>query len=292
MSNVAYPPELLTSFVTVAQSRSFTEAARRLGLGQSTVSQHVRKLEALTGRRLFLRDTHSVSLTEDGQAMLTFAQTILETQERARRFFAGSELRGRLRFGASEDFVLSRLPAILRNFSRRHPEVDLELTIALSGELTQMVAEGELDLTLTKRFVGEEGGDFVSREKLVWIGTEITDFSQELTLPLVMYPAPSVTRTAAIEALDSAAIPWRIVCTCTGLVGLRAATMAGFGVMVQPLSLIPPGLIALPASPNLPPLKDIEFVLTGGAKVLRGPAAELAEAIKQDYVQNKRAMVF
>lgn len=224
--------------------------------------------------------------------MLIFAQSILETQERARRFFAGSELRGRLRFGSSEDFVLSRLPAILRNFSRRHPEVDLELTIALSGELNERVAAGDLDLTLTKRFVGEEGGEFVVREKLVWIGTEITDFAQNGTLPLVMYPPPSVTRTAAIESLDAAGIPWRIVSTCTGLVGLRAATMAGFGVMVQPLSLIPPGLIALPPAPNLPPLKDIEFVLTGATKVLRGPAAELAEAIKQDYAQNKRGRAF
>jgi DNA-binding transcriptional LysR family regulator len=292
MSSAAYPPELLSSFVTVANSRSFTEAARRLGIGQPTVSQHVRRLEAMTGRRLFERDTHKVSLTEDGQAMLIFAQSILETQERARRFFAGSELRGRLRFGASEDFVLSRMPAILRNFTRRHPEVDLELTIALSGELTDMLNAGELDLALTKRRLGEDSGDFVSREKLVWIGTEVTDFADKATLPLVMFPPPSITRSAAIEALDAADIPWRIVCTCTGLVGLRAATMAGFGVMVQPLSLIPPGLIALPQAPNLPALEDVEFVLTGATKILRGPAAELAAAIKQDYVQNKRGIVF
>ena len=71
MTNLAYPPELLTSFVTVANSRSFTEAGRRLGLGQSTISKHVRKLELLTGRRLFERDTHSVALTEDGSQTLT-----------------------------------------------------------------------------------------------------------------------------------------------------------------------------------------------------------------------------
>jgi len=294
MTRLNYPPELLTSFVTVANSRSFTEAARRLGLGQPTVSQHIRRLEGMTGRRLFERDTHSVSLTEDGQAMLIFAQSILETQERARRFFAGSELRGRLRFGSSEDFVLSRMPAILRNFTRRHPEVDLELTIALSSELNDKLNAGELDLALTKRRLGEDSGDFVAREKLVWIGSEMVDFSDRSPLPLVMYPPPSITRSAAIEALDGAGLPWRIVCTCTGLVGLRAATLAGFGVMVQPLSLIPPGLIALPPWPNLPPLEDIEFVLTGNAKILRGPAAELAEAIKQDYAQkpNKRGMVF
>lgn len=292
MTNANYPPELLASFVTVANSRSFTEAGRRLGLGQSTISQHVRKLELLTGRRLFERDTHSVALTEDGQAMLIFAQSILETQERARRFFAGSELRGRLRFGSSEDFVLSRMPAILRNFTRRHPEVDLELTIALSGDLNVMMAAGELDLTLSKRRLGEEAGDFVAREKLVWIGPEMTDYPEQTPVPLVMYPPPSITRSAAIESLDAAGIPWRIVCTCGGLVGLRAATLAGFGVMVQPLSLMPPGLVALPASAKLPPLEDIEFVLTGASKTLRGPSAELALAIKQDYAQSGRAAVF
>jgi DNA-binding transcriptional LysR family regulator len=291
MTTAHYPPELLTSFVTVANSRSFTEAGRRLSLGQSTISQHVRKLESITGRRLFERDTHRVALTEDGQAMLIFAQSILETEERARRFFAGSELRGRLRFGSSEDFVLSRMPAILKNFTRRHPEVDLELTIALSGDLNEMMAAGELDLTLTKRRLGDESGDFVAREKLVWIGTELTDYADRSPLPLVMFPPPSITRSAAIESLDAAGLPWRVVCTCTGLVGLRAATIAGFGVMVQPLSLIPQGLIALPASAYLPPLEDIEFVLTG-SKALRGPAAELARAIKQDYAQNNRAAVF
>lgn len=292
MTNVSYPPELLTSFVTVANSRSFTEAGRRLGLGQSTISQHVRKLEFLTGRRLFERDTHSVALTEDGRAMLIFAQSILETQERARQFFAGSELRGRLRFGSSEDFVLSRMPAILRNFTQRHPEVDLELTIALSGDLNEMMAAGELDLTLTKRRLGEEAGDLVAREKLVWIGAEMTDYADHRPVPLVMFPPPSITRSAAIESLDAAGIPWRVVCTCTGLVGLRAATIAGFGVMVQPLSLIPPGLIALPASPGLPPLEDIEFVLNGSSKTLRGPAAELAQAIKTGYSPNGRAPAF
>ena len=61
-------PVLLQSFLAVAQTRSFTQAAERLGLRQSTVSQHVRKLEQETGRRLFVRDTHSVETTADGEA--------------------------------------------------------------------------------------------------------------------------------------------------------------------------------------------------------------------------------
>ena len=95
-------PVLLESFLAVSQARSFSEAGRRLGVRQSTVSQHIRKLEDAAGRRLFVRDTHSVVPTADGEAMEGFARSILEANERASRYFAGSQLRGRVRFGASE----------------------------------------------------------------------------------------------------------------------------------------------------------------------------------------------
>src|SRR6201998_1463637 len=109
-------PILLQTFLAIAQTRSFTRAAERLGLRQSTVSQHIRKLEDEAGRRLFVRDTHSVTMTADGEAMIEFARSIVAANERAERHLAGSELRGRLRFGASEDFVTSLLPGVLREF--------------------------------------------------------------------------------------------------------------------------------------------------------------------------------
>ena len=139
-------PVQLASFLAVAQTRNFTEAGRRLGLQQSTVSQHVRKLEEAAGRRLFLRNTHSVQLTADGEAMTGFAQSILEANARARDYFAGSQLRGRVRFGASEDFVSTRLSELLRAFVRRHPLVDLELTVGLSALLYERLDAGELKL--------------------------------------------------------------------------------------------------------------------------------------------------
>src|ERR1700730_18573757 len=126
-------PALLQTFLTVAGPRSLTQAAERIGLRQTTVSQHIRKLEQEAGRRLFVRDTHSVVPTADGEAMAGFARAILEAGERARRHFAGSQLRGRVRFGASEDFVTSRLPELLGDFIRLHPLVDLELTVDASS---------------------------------------------------------------------------------------------------------------------------------------------------------------
>ena len=176
-------PVLLQSFLAVTQARSFSEAGRRLGLRQSTISQHIRKLEEEAGRRLFVRDTHSVVPTPDGEAMEGFARSILEANERARRYFGGSQLRGRVRFGASEDFVSSRLPEVLADFVRLHPLVDLALTVDLSATLYQMLDAGELDLVLCKRRGGDERGRVVWRDRLAWIGTDSTRIDPGEPLP-------------------------------------------------------------------------------------------------------------
>jgi DNA-binding transcriptional LysR family regulator len=277
-----FDPTLLTTFVTVAKARGFTEAGRRLGLRQSTISQHVRRLEQAAARRLFVRDTHSVALTADGEAMLGLAQGILEANERARHYFAGSGLRGRLRFGASEDFVQSRLPEVLREFTRIHRAVDLELTVGLSGGLLQALDAGELDLVLAKRRPGEDRGRLVRREKLAWVGSDQALAEPDRPLPLVLYPPPSISRAVALEALERAGRKWRIVCTSSSFSGLNAAALAGLGVTVQPDGFAPAGLAPLPPSPSLPELGHIEFALAGPGRTLRGPADALATAILEN----------
>ncbi|MFG2223116.1 LysR substrate-binding domain-containing protein [Streptomyces sp. NPDC050161] len=276
-----FDPVQLRTFLTVAQTLSFTQAAQRMGLRQSTVSQHVRKLEEAAGRRLFARDTHGVELTEDGEAMLGFARTILEANERAAGFFAGTRLRGRLRFGASEDFVLTRMPEVLEGFRREHPEVDLELTVELSGTLHKLLAAGRLDLVLAKRNSDEARGQLVWRDRLVWVGTDRLRLDPHRPVPLVAFPPPAVTRARALDALERQGRAWRIACTSGSLNGLIAATRAGLGVMAHTLGMIPPGLVRLPSRTGLPELGDVDFVLLYGRRsgAERGPAEALADAI-------------
>ncbi|WP_030612708.1 LysR substrate-binding domain-containing protein [Streptomyces sclerotialus] len=272
-----FDPVQLRTFLAVAQTLSFTQAAQRLGVQQSTVSQHVRKLEAAAGRRLFARDTHGVDLTEDGEAMLGFARTILEANERAAGFFAGTRLRGRLRFGASEDFVLTRLPEVLEGFRRDHPEVDLELTVELSGTLHERLAAGRLDLILAKRRPEDPRGRLIWRDKLVWIGSERLRLDPQRPVPLVLFPQPAVTRGRALQALEAQGREWRIACTSGSLNGLIAATRAGLGVMAHSLGMIPPGLVRVPSRAGLPDLGGVDFVLVHGRP--DGPASRPAEAL-------------
>ncbi|MFE2555734.1 LysR substrate-binding domain-containing protein [Streptomyces sp. NPDC059352] len=274
-----YEPTQLRTFLAVAQTLSFTQAARRLGVRQSTVSQHVRRLEEATGRPLFARDTHSVELTEDGEAMLGFARSILQAHERAAAFFSGTRLRGRLRFGASEDFVTTRLPEILESFRREHPEVDLELTVELSGTLQARLAAGRLDLILAKRRGEESEGRLVWQDSLIWIGAPGLRVEPDRPVPLILFPPPGITRARALEALQAQGRAWRIACTSSSLSANVAAARAGLGVMAHTRGLVPQGLVPVPARAGLPELGEVGFVLLRGRR--GGATQEAADALAE-----------
>jgi DNA-binding transcriptional LysR family regulator len=276
----------LRSFVAVEQMGSFTLAAERLGLGQSTVSQHIQRLEMLLGRKLLERDTHRVVLTGDGEALLGHARAMLAIEGEVQSLFAGNSLRGSLRLGVSEDFVTSQLPDVLEEFVRSHPSVDLELTVALSGTLYEMQDNGDLDLVLAKRRLGDVRGRLVYREPLVWLARDPERLrGLKGPLPLIAFPTPSVTRAVALEALRRQQVPWRIVCTCGSLSGLTAAARAGMGVLVQPRSMAPTGLTEI--EPGwLPALEDVEFVLVPR----KGADQLLVSALSDDILAKVRGL--
>jgi len=272
-------PLLLRTFLTIAQGNSFSETSRKLAMRQSTVSDHVRRLEECLGRQLFVRDTHSVALTPAGEMLIGFARTILETGERAERHFAGTKLRGRVRFGASEDLVLSWLPSVLKAFVGDHPEIDLEFSIALSSTLIARYDAGDLDVVLCKRWPGETRGEVVWHDEIVWVGAPTPALPADARVPLILYPPPSITRSMALAALSQAEVPWRIACTSENLSGVVAAAKAGLGLATLARNLVPDGLAEIGPEAGLPPLGTLDFILLRHARAPRAPVSELAAAI-------------
>jgi DNA-binding transcriptional LysR family regulator len=271
-------PVLLRTFLLVSQGNSFSETSRKLALRQSTVSDHVRRLEECLGRQLFVRDTHSVVMTPAGEALVGYARSILETIERAERFFSGAKLRGKVRFGASEDLVASWLPSVLKDFTHDHPEIDLEFTIALSATLISRYEAGDLDVVLCKRWPGEQRGEVVWRDPLVWTGARGAERRGE-SVPLILYPPPSITRSMALSALQHAGVPWRIACASDNLAGIVSATQAGLGVTPLARSLVPATLLVIEADAGLPDIGEVDFILLRGQGATRAPVSELSAAI-------------
>jgi DNA-binding transcriptional LysR family regulator len=270
---------LLRTFVTVAETLSFTRSAELLGLSQPTVSQHVRKLEKAAGRNLINRDTRNVRLTDNGDALLGFARTILSAHDQASSYFTGSAMRGRLRFGAADDLALTQLPQILRDFRQLYPQINLELTVGQSNALARRLQAGQLDLVFIKKEAGDPRGRLVRRDRMVWVGHKSTALEPELPVPLIVYQAPSLSRDLAIGALESAGRTWRITCNTREVNGVLAAVRAGIGIAVFPESLIPSDLAQVPVAFGLPELGDVHFALLDNPASPREPVDALASAI-------------
>lgn len=272
----------LRSFVMVAQTKSFTLSAERLNLGQSTVSQHLQRLERSLGRRLIDRDTHAVRLTSDGEALLPNARQLLALERQTVARFDAQAPCGPFRLGISEDLVSGQLPGLLEDFIADHPSVDLQLSVALSKTLADMQDRGELDLVMAKRRIGEQRGDAILREPLVWLASDPDAMLAKPTLPLIVFPPPSLTRVLLMEALERSGVSWRIVCSCQSLSGLTAAARAGMGVLVQPRSLAPSGLREI-APPLLPALDDVEFVLVTASSADHATVSAFSRKVRERF---------
>jgi DNA-binding transcriptional LysR family regulator len=273
-------PVWLNSFITVSDCRNFTAAGNKLGLKQSSVSDHVRHLEEAVGRRLFVRDTHSVSLTPDGESMLVHAKLILDAMRGAELQFRAPRLQGRVRLGTSDDLALGPLPTVLTAFRKSHPDVELELIIGMTGRLYELLDAGSLDLLIGKRRDGDRRGTRLFKGKMEWIckaGT-VLDLSQPL--PLVLAAEPSVSRGVVLDTLAKAGLRWDIVCTSSSHSGCLAAARGGLGVTVFASYLRARGLAPPLNVANLPPLPDSEFISLSARRLSR-PAQTLLELLHQ-----------
>jgi DNA-binding transcriptional LysR family regulator len=274
-----FDPVLLKTFISVAETLSFTNAGALLGLSQPTVSQHIRKLEKAAGRHLITRDTRDVRLTDNGDALLGFARTILAAHDDAASYFTGSAMRGRLRFGSADDLALTQLPQVLRDFRQLYPHINLELTVSQSSALMRRLQAGQLDLVFVKQEPGSPVGRLVRRDRMVWVMHPSVTIDPDAPLPLIVYQSPSLSRQLSIQALEDDGRTWRITCNVKEVNGALAATRAGIGIAVFPQSLIPSDLVQVPSGAHLPQLGDIDFALVAGPKAATDAVEALTAAI-------------
>src|SRR3979411_2785361 len=228
--------ELLRAFVAVADCGGFPRAAERLHLTQSTVSQQIKRLELETERPLFRRTTRSVALTDDGGMLLRDARRLLQLEGAPRRRRAAPRRSGTVRLGVVEEVAGGSLPPALGRFATLHPGVKLEVQIGVSAELIEQLNAGRLDVVFAKRPLGTSRGRLVGREPRVWAAADTFDLVLDSALPLALYRERSVSREAALAALNDSELIWEIVYTNPSLTGVRAAAIAGLAISPLPAS--------------------------------------------------------
>ncbi len=148
----------LRYFAKLAETLNFSEASRQLFITQSTLSQQIKQLEQELGTRLFIRDSHNVTLTEEGAAMLPYAvKTIRDSQLCAERV---NDLRdmlaGTLNIGVTYSFS-PILTETLLEFMKLYPGVKLNVVYKPVAELMKLLDERVVDFALAFRPRQESG---------------------------------------------------------------------------------------------------------------------------------------
>ncbi len=131
----------INAFAAVADARSFTQGARRLGVSSAQVSKLVARLENRLGARLLNRTTRDVSLTDTGRAYLERAKGVLEDFEALEGSVRDqSGPRGLLKISAPVSFGASQLTPALLDFAAAYPEVSLD--VSATDRMVNLVEEG------------------------------------------------------------------------------------------------------------------------------------------------------
>lgn len=236
---------------------SFARAADRQNLAQSTVSAQLRKLEALLGREITVRDGRRLILSPTGERLYAYARRLLELNDEAMTALERAPLRGPIRLGLQEDFGSSFMSNILAQFVRTHPEVSVEIEVCRNATLLDRVRSGRQDLALAWNT-----GDSTPHSSPVvslplhWIASEDWTWPPYgEALPLASLEAPCALRAIAIDVLEQAEIRWRQSVSSQGLGEIWEAVRAGLGITVRPCIGMPRGLKVLHGLPELPPLE-------------------------------------
>jgi len=228
-------PVLLRSFLTVVDTGNFTRASELLHLTQSTVSQHVIRLEENLGCRLLDRTQRHVLPTEEGERLLGYARSILRLADEARESVAAAQASAVLRLGAPEDFMGATLMPTIANVEAAYPRLRVEVEGGLSHELLRRYRDGDLDLLLVKQWEVDADCDAHWPEPLCWItARDSPPPAPDTAVPLVAFPSGALYRQEMTAMLETGGKPWHVRFCSPSLPSLSAAVAAGLGISLLP----------------------------------------------------------
>lgn len=254
--------DLLKTFVAIVETGSFSRAAQRVFRTPSAVSMQVKKMEELLGATVFERDSRSVSLTGDGEVLLSYAKRILALNREMMARFVTPDMAGTVRFGAPDDYGIRLIPHILRKFAASHPNVTVDVVIDGSSALKRRFEAGTLDVALINAQPGtplEPDTEVVLEERLVWAGARGGTAHLRSPLPLAMWEQGCAWRANAVEALESQGIDYRVGYMSGNYAVQTSAVEADLAVAPIPQLLIEGNLVALGRQHGLPELRSTQI---------------------------------
>lgn len=271
--------DVLAMIVAVADTGNISRAAEVVHRSQSAVSMQIKTLELALGKPLFVRKPRSVTPTQDGEVLLTYARRMLALREEAWAAVVRPDVTGRVVIGVPDDYASSLLPPILKKFSATYPKVEIQVVGLPSVALAPMVKDGAVDLVCATRVKGLSG-EFIRFEPTVWAALPgAQDIWKERPLPIAVFLPGSVARENAIRSLERAKIGYRTSYESPSLMGLLSMVEAGLAIAPLARCAVPAHLSLLGQAQGLPEIAPLEMILARSSKSKRPPCDFLAEKI-------------
>ncbi|MBD1225729.1 LysR family transcriptional regulator [Acinetobacter seifertii] len=230
-----FDPRLLRAFVTIFESGSFTAAADKLHLTQSTISQQLARLEESVGHSLIDRTSRPLQLTASGEYLIGYAQRILTLQqaEAVLKDPAGSIP---IRIGLPEDMMSTAMAEIFGMFAQAHRSIRLDVTSGLSRNLTERYRNGELDIIIVKEPAASAVCYASFPEEMAWFESENTHHTMSDPIRLVTFPQGGLYRDEMFETLERERRRWYIAFTGSSLESILVSVETGLGISLLPVS--------------------------------------------------------
>ncbi|MBU6458082.1 MAG: LysR family transcriptional regulator [Bradyrhizobium sp.] len=269
-------PRLLLAFTAIVDAGSFTLAAERLHMTQSTISQQLARLEEAVGLMLIDRAARPVELTAAGERLLGYAKRILALQQEAKSALGDPAGTASIRIGVPEDIVSAAMAKVFSGFARRHRDIRLDVTAGLSRDLTRRYRAGEFDIIIVKE--PEAGPDCRATfsEAMAWFESANARTEWPNPIPLVAFPPGGLYREAMLERIEREQLRWYIAFSGSSLHNVLIAVEAGLGLSLLPRNATAGYRVRQYAPFGTEPPMVVSIYSWEGA----GPALELVEQME------------
>ncbi len=210
--------ELYKIFYHTASAGNFSDAARKLFITQSAVSQSIKSLEEKIGSQLFIRKSRSINLTAEGEILFKHIR-------QAYNFIKAAESKigemqnlnsGEIRIGASDTVCKYHLIPYLKKYNHKYPNIKISVINRTSQNITTLLKSGIIDLGIVTMPVEDKAikaVEFTSVEDILVASSKYTDLKdriigleQLLEYPLLMLEKNSATRRNFDRYLEEKAL--------------------------------------------------------------------------------------
>lgn len=289
--------DLLRTFVAIAEEKSFTRAAERVGRTQSAVSLQMQRLESMLEQTLLDRGKGgTVDLTQRGQYLLVRAREILAMNDDILSSLRTAPVHGTVRLGFAEEFSARYLSRVLAHFAEQAPHVEVEFTSTVSCALAIKLKSGELDLAVLEQGLEPRQwpAEEIWREPLRWVISETHNQHLQEVVPVTVSPSDCqwrppwlsecLWRGMVLRTLEQIGRKHRIASTSITTSGQLALAMAGLAVAATlQSSELPHGLRFLEPGEGLPELPDVGLLMLK-AREPRQPVTDMLASCIRDVI--------